>query len=249
MRGLNLSALSARGRAAEGMHTARVQASQAAALRKRLSERELAALRSSSDKAAPTVDVLGSISAQSALARLAVEHARTPSVPVLKAGQIPETLRTSASMGTVTLRPDPPVMRALGANKLALFQEMSRHAPPSRPLPGSEKYADGAAIGMMSFSLATAVVGGVGVAAIGAMYFNPSIVERMKLSTIRFRESIDRGLGKRMRSFANRMRQDEALVSHETIERARTLARRAAHIQIADEVQTSTRRSDDSAEA
>lgn len=230
MRGLNLSALANRGRAAEGLHSAKVQAEQAKALRKRLSDSELAALRSQGNDAAPTVDILGSISAQSALSRLAVEKARASDLRVVKAGDITATLHRASAGGTVMLRADPPVMRALGSNKYALYQKVSQEAQVARPLPGSEKYGDGAALGMASASVATAIVGSVGISGIGLLYFNPAIVDRMKMSAIQFREHLEGGIGERLRALASRMRRNDSLVSQETLAQARSFARKATKV-------------------
>ncbi len=226
MRGINLSALTARGRAAEAMHSAREQAAQAAKLRKRISEIELKSLQSKKGSKEPqTVDVLGSISGQSALARLAVMRASEPSIPVVSESRFPQTLERLAQSSTGNARPvEVEMNRALGANKFGLYQKVASSTPKVRALPGTERYADGAAVGVASLSVATSIVASVGLAIGAAFYFNPELIHRLRGSTIRVRERLETGVGERMRIFSEDMRRDDGFMSEETKKRANEFA-------------------------
>lgn len=236
MRGLNLSRLAARGRAAEGMHSAKAQSEQAAALRAKLTPSEVASLQGSASAATPTVDVLGTISGQSALARLALARARAEiaaPLPRVVTNAIPDVL--TRTVGTATPA-QPAPLRALGANKYALYQRVAAAERPSRPLPGGDKYAEGATVGVMSLTMATAVVGSVGAVGIGALYLHPTLVDDMKYSTKRFRETVDAGVGERLRGFAGRMR-EEGVLAPESVEKARRFASRVAGVTAGDGVE------------
>lgn len=232
MKALNLSALAARGRAAEAAHSAKEQAVQAAALRKQLTESELQALKKASQLApqnAQTVDVLGSISAQSALARLAVAQARAPKIPVVTEGGVPRTLELARGAGAVGANAGPAFTRAFGSNKYALYQSVMERAPRARPLPGAGRYTDGAGIGAASFSVATAIVGGVGLAVGAFLYVNPGAIESMRTGTMRFREGLEAGaFGNALRTLGERMRREDALISQDSLQRASEFAKSIA---------------------
>ena len=96
-----------------------------------------------------------------------------------------------------------------------------------RALPGSNRYADGAVLGLASFSIASAVVASVGLVGGTYVYFNPSVVDRMRQRTSGFGQRMDSTLGERMRSFSQKMTGYGPLLTDETTQKAREFASQA----------------------
>lgn len=97
-------------------------------------------------------------------------------------------------------------------------------ATQARPLPGGEKYAEGAMLGAGAFGVATAIVGGVGVLGIGWMYMNPWVVDRMRERAVRLRGRLEGVVGERLKAFMRRMDQRGPLLSEEAKEKAGRIA-------------------------
>jgi hypothetical protein len=229
MRGLNLSRLA---RSSEASYFSELQPEQAARLRKSLTPQQVAAARASAAQAPPTVDTVASIAGQSAYRRLIEDKAAQAPVPVTHGYAKSMLMRIrapkavdSVTVGQSTLQvsnppgyaPDPSVLRALGQNRLNLYQQLRKNAPPVKPLPGSDAKAEGAFMGVQAFAVATAIVGTCGMASVLYIYMNPWVVDRMRSRTVRLRHSIESG-------FSENMRRDGGLVSTQTVDSARQLA-------------------------
>ena len=212
MRSLNLTRLA---RASEGSFFKDKQIEQAHKLRKKLPASEVAAAsktRSASNPAsAPTVDTLSSISAQSAYRRIVRQ---SPPERVAAGSSLAARVRdapmSNASPQTSSTILDAGMMQALGSRKLNMYNEVRRPTE-ARPLPGSSRYADGAVLGMTSFSLATAMVSMVGLAGGLTLYFNPGILESLKQRTTQFGERVDATLGESLRSRTASMKENGVL--------------------------------------
>jgi hypothetical protein len=237
MRGLNLSRLA---RSSEASYFSELQPEQAARLRKSLTPQQVAAARASAAQAPPTVDTVASIAGQSAYRRLIEDKAAQAPVPVTHGYAKSMLMRIrapkavdSVTVGQSTLQvsnppgyaPDPSVLRALGQNRLNLYQQLRKNAPPVKPLPGSDAKAEGAFMGVQAFAVATAIVGTCGMASVLYIYMNPWVVDRMRSRTVRLRHSIESGfIGIRLRGLSENMRRDGGLVSTQTVDSARQLA-------------------------
>lgn len=234
MRGLNLSRL-ARGRASESSFFKEQQAQQASKLRASLSPADLASAKSQ-PSVAPSVDTLSEISAQRAyrelLKRPSAPPATPPSRPLLSrlARLTPASYEGLAQKcpNPAAAGPDPAVLRALGSAKLNLYASLP--AQRAAPLPGGEHYADGAVLGMTSFSVATALVASVGLAGGLVVYLNPGVVDSMRAGSIRFGASIDNTLGVRLRGFRDKMQSRGPILSDDVERRARQIATSAVKL-------------------
>ncbi|CAN8075473.1 unnamed protein product [Agarophyton chilense] len=218
MRGLNLSRLA---KASEGSFFKDQQASQAAKIRSSLSRHDINKLRSQKTDPNPTVDKLASISAQSAYKQLvknSAQHApqRKSSSSLLQRVQTSSATYQLQISQSPTNSLDPTMMRALGSGKLNMLADMKSNASSvSRPLPGSEKYAEGAVLGMASFSIATAMVASVGLVAGLVIYFNPSVIDSLRYRTRRFASAIDASVGQRIRDRVQIIKDNGPIVSEE----------------------------------
>lgn len=228
MRGLNLSRLAARGRASEGSFFKEQQASQASKLRATLSPEELASAKSQ-PSSSPSVDTLSEISAQSAYRALLKRPPAPPVTPeprplLSRLARLDPASYAGAArkQRAATAGADPAVLRALGSAKLNLYSSLP--ADNAAPLPGSKRYADGAVLGITSFSVATAIVASVGAAGAVYVYFNPSVVDRMRDRSVRFRDKVDRSLGERMREFRESVESRGPILSDNVTGRARQIA-------------------------
>ncbi|PXF49546.1 hypothetical protein BWQ96_00616 [Gracilariopsis chorda] len=227
MRGLNLSRLA---RASEGSFFKDQQSLQAANIRTSLSKTEIQTLRSTRNKPLPTVDTLSSISAQSAYSQLVKQSHKHAPLRVSSSSQLARRVQRSQSTAFAAHHPaaantlDPSVMRVLGSGKLNVLADISTATPtPQRPLPGSEKYGEGAMLGMASLSIATSIVASVGLAAVLAVYFNPAIIDAIKARTTQFAVAMDASVGERIRQRVQRIKQDGPVLSDEKRQRVRKL--------------------------
>jgi hypothetical protein len=237
MRGLNLSRLA---RSSEASYFSELQPAQAARLRKSLTPEQVAAARVSAAQAPPTVDTVASIAGQSAYRKLIEGQAAQASLPVTHgyAKSLLMRLRDAKAVDSLTpgksarplsnppgFAPDPSLMRALGQNRLNLYQRLSKDAPLERPLPGSDTKAEAAVMGIQAFVVATAIVGTCGVASVLYIYMNPLVVDRMRNGTVRLRYNIESGvIGVRLRELSEKLTRDGGLVSTQTVDGARQLA-------------------------
>ncbi|KAI0561835.1 hypothetical protein FGB62_71g220 [Gracilaria domingensis] len=218
MRGLNLSRLA---KASEGSFFKDQQATQAAKIRSTLSKHDISKLRSEQTDAIPTVDKLASISAQSAYKQLVKDSAHhapqriSPSSSLLHRVQTSSSAAYQVQSSSSSKALDPTMMRALGSGKLNILADMKNTATPPRPLPGSEKYAEGAILGMASFSIATAMVASVGLVGGLYFYFNPSVVDGIRYRTRRFARAVDSSVGERIRYRVQRIKDSGPIVSDE----------------------------------
>lgn len=222
MRGLNLSRLV---KSSEGSFFKDQQTYQAANIRKALSKQEIEALKNQQPKPSPTVDTLSSISAQSAYRQLVktspynVSKKPSSSTNLVHRSQNSDAtsllLPKSASSGAL----DPSIMRTLGSGKLNMMQNMKQTSPPHRPLPGSDKYADGAALGTASVSIATSIVASVGLAGVLVVYLKPGVIDLLRERTKQFSSAIDATLGERIRKRVKHIQDAGPVISQQKRER------------------------------
>lgn len=247
MRGLNLSRL---GRASEGKFFADRQAEQAAVARARLSEEQLAVLRSRTKKSSSSgsnssVDVVAAIAGHSVYERLALANARAamevesnrPIISPLSSrlnDPDPSNLVASrllarrGAAGVASIQPDAEVMRAMGQNRFALYRDVRKHQASARPLPGAQVRGEGAVVGAQAFIISTALVSSVGMAGIIYLYTTPSAVDGMRASSVRFRERLENGrIGQRLKRTAASYHEDGSILSQDVQEKARTFAKQA----------------------
>lgn len=238
MRGLNLSRLA---RTSESSFFKHEQAAQTSRLRERLVARNPSLLELLSSPSSPpdtlsskaeSVDVLMEISAHRVYRKLADNTAKldvakrsgrvlskdsvnTPSLSVVVEG---------TRQGDVT--PDTNVLRALGPARLAVYEQVSRNVHQVRALPGSEKYTEGATLGLISFGVATLFVASVGFAGGVVLYMRPGIIESWKLKTIKWNDRLDATIGERLRHLSkNASQKSQQVVSDEQRKRASAFAR------------------------
>lgn len=245
MRTLNLSRLA---RVSESQFFKNEQAHQAISLRKTLTEADLQTSKSSNSHAATTTatasadsDVLSEISAHSAH-RQFIHHAfrdhpirsvpQRPPISILPAAGEESAV---APASTFTARSstkgiaDATILRALGSSRLSLYREVAQSTP-ARPLPGGAKYAEGAVVGLASFSIATALVASVGVAGAFILWQRPSIVETWRKRSIALHDSLDHTIGHRIRQSLSTRIHAGQVISHSTRERASSFAHAAVGI-------------------
>lgn len=79
----------------------------------------------------------------------------------------------------------------------------------------SKVHAEGASLAVASFSVATAIVAGIGLVGGVALYMHPPIVHAMRDSTRRFARSIDNSLGAALRVRVEAVRNRGPIVSPE----------------------------------
>lgn len=211
MRGLNLSRIA---RTSESSFFKSEQATQAARLRERLADRDPSLLKLSSpsppcpdvaSSRAASVDVLMEIAAHGAYRRIAQN---APKLRVVKMGGcVPREVSAttlSPSLATRSTRqsnmtPDANVLRALGPARLSVYEQISRNAHHVRALPGSDMYAEGATLGIMSFCVATMIVASVGFAGGIVLYTRPGIIESWRVNTVKSSAWLDGAIGERLR--------------------------------------------------
>lgn len=225
MRNLNLSRLA---RASESSFFKKEQAQQALSIRESLTDAERALITKADGAKGMSPDVLSEISAHSTYSK-AIKHAandanyRKPTRMVARPLLPPVDIST---LQQASKRQDEKLMRALGTGKMSLYSAKNAHVE-SRPLPGGAQYADGAVIGIASFSIASAIVASIGLAGIGALYFNPRIIQRWKESTIRLKERLDSKVGGFIRQQVTARMISSSAVSEETRQKASSFARAA----------------------
>lgn len=247
MRSLNLSRLA---RASEATFFKNEQAYQANNLRKSLANNDIPALESTTPTRTPSVnlsssnsevsaDILPEIAAHSTYRKL-VRTASTE-VPVrqeprplllriastVRSGQQTTTSNTTSKHSGFT---DPNLLRVLGSSRFSLYQDamrMQQSTPAARPLPGSERYAEGSAIGLASLSIATAVVALIGTTGGVILWKHPSIVDSWRDRTVSLRHFLDRHFGEPLRNSLGQHIQNGNLLSEDTRGRATAFARGA----------------------
>lgn len=238
MRNLNLSRLA---RASESAYFKDTQSTQASILRKKLTKPELDTLQQQHQNRIsnpnPTIDVLPEISAHRAYTphTSRVVDSSTASTPSHIISRM--QMNTKTNLSSTTLKPDPPVLRALGSGRLQLYSSLQQsNSQQVHTLPGSAKYADGAVLGLASFSVATAIVASVGLAGVLLVYLRPQVITSMKESTQRFRDRMDRTVGKRMRERVEQVRNKGPLIADGHRQKATEFAHGAVGIRAEKEV-------------
>lgn len=237
MRGLNLSRLA---QASESSFFKNEQAVQTARIWKRLSDAERAAIKLcvTESKGDTSADILMEIAAHRTYRKLArnspVEHkVHKVGAPVsrLSGEHALSTNSTLSSFGTPrsTLGPDAQVLRALGPARLSVYEQVSRASRQTRALPGNEKYAQGATIGMMSFVIATSIVSSLGIMGGILLYRRPGIIENWRAKSIKLRERLDASVGGKLRRFREvASNKSQSILTSERIDNASALARGVA---------------------
>lgn len=211
MRGLNLSRLA---RTSESSFFSKKQVAQASDLRSKLTAAELAKVNTHKSGKSPTVDVLPEIVAHAASMRIVQASAKQAPIVSGQVRPLMARLAQSVETGEVTIRKDPPILRALGPGRLAVYNEFSKHnQTQARPLPGGDRYADGAMVGMASFSIATGIVASIGFAGGLVLYFNPRVVNMFRERSVLFREWLDERIGKHIRASVHRRWEEGSLLS------------------------------------
>lgn len=224
MRGLNLSRLAARGRASEGSFFKDQQQQQASKLRASLSPADIASAKSAPTPP-PSVDTLAEISGHSAYRTLLKQPRAPPKAQ--KPRPLFSRLGSAAAAFERKPRPapkvaDPHVLRALGSSRLNIYSSLPQQT--AVPLPGAERYADGAVLGMTSFGVATSFVAAVGLAGGLYVYFSPTAVQTMRERSVAFGAAVDANLGPGLRRFRERVQSRGAVISEDTDTRARKIA-------------------------
>lgn len=245
MRGLNLSKLA---RASESSFFKNEQAAQAARLRERLAGNDAGLLlknssqhsspspRGSAGADAASADVLMEIAAHGVYRKLAQS---APKVNVIKMGARPlsqshdtvhgphsSLMMSNTKHSSCAVAPDANILRALGPARLAVFEQVSRNARHMRALPGSDKYAEGAALGILSFGVATMIVASVGLAGGIVLCTKPGIIESWKTNTMHCRNRLDDLFGEQLRRFTTNMSEkSRQVLSDEQRDRASHFAR------------------------
>lgn len=237
MRGLNLTRLA---RSSEGRHFKDVQAQQTSKLRKNLSKEQLADAGAKAAKAAaaPTVDTVVSIAGHSAYSRLAAAEVDAPAKVtesvLFRRLRNPDPVHLKSSQlqaGEILSGPDPSVVKVLSQNRMAILARAQSNMRTARALPGSEKKAEGAVLGLQAFVTATAVVGSIGIAGVLYLYLNPSAVDNMKRRSVQFRERVEGGsVGAQLRKTADGLRKDGGLLSTESSTKAGIFARKVVGV-------------------
>eukprot|EP00177_Eucheuma_denticulatum_P005191 GFKZ01009455.1.p1 GENE.GFKZ01009455.1~~GFKZ01009455.1.p1 ORF type:complete len:244 (-),score=40.67 GFKZ01009455.1:472-1203(-) len=227
MRGLNLSRLAARGRASESTFFKSQQSDQAKKLRAALKPEEISALSSAhaSSGKTPSVDILSEISAHSTYRNIIQNPSPLPTKAkpnfVLQRLADPNVTH-SADVGiTARIPPDTEILRALGSSRLGMLQDLT---PEGRPLPGAERYAQGAVLGIGAFGVATGIVASIGLLGFAYAYTHPSIIDVMRKKTLGFGNWMDQGVGTKLRLFAQKVRQNGPVLSEETLATAGKIA-------------------------
>jgi hypothetical protein len=254
MRGLNLARLA---RSSEASYFSDLQPAQAARLRKSLTPEQIAAAREAAPQAEPTVDTVASIAGHSAYRKLIASDSTRAALPVRHGyeGSLLYRLRDPKDVDAATLHksnlqltgtpgyaPDGKVMRALGQNRLNLYQRLRDDATPMRPLPGSEVKAEGAVVGIQAFIVATAIVGTAGFASMLYVHLNPWVIDRLRNGTVRFRHNIESGfIGAGLRGISETFRKDGVMISPQTAEGARRLASKIVKASGPNSTQTDTK--------
>lgn len=96
--------------------------------------------------------------------------------------------------------------------------------PEERPLPGSERYAQGAVLGIGAFGVATAIVGSIGMLGFAYVYTHPTVIDGMRKRTLGFGAWMDQGVGTKLRLFAQKVRENGPVLSKETLATAGKIA-------------------------
>lgn len=236
MRTLNLSRLA---RTSESQFFKNEQAQQAISLRKTLTDADIASTNANTVSATTTAttDVLPEIYAHSTQ-REFIRHALRDSPRTLA---VRPKLNASSSAGVATKLSstlvsrapdarsvvDASVLRALGSSRLSLYRKVAERTPSARPLPGGDKYAEGAVVGLASFSIATAAVASIGIAGAIVLWNRPSIVDAWRRRSIALRVSLDRTVGHRIRQSVSPRIRDGHVISDNARHRASSFARSA----------------------
>lgn len=211
MRGLNLSRIA---RTSESSFFKNEQVTQAARLRERLADRDPSLLKISSpsppcpdaaNSRAASADVLMEIAAHGVYRRLA-QNAPKPRV-VKMGGSVPRDISATTLLPPLATRgtrrsnvtPDANVLRALGPARLSVYEQISKNAHRVRALPGSDMYAEGVTLGMVSFCVATMIVASVGLVGGIVLYTRPGIIESWRVNTVKSSVWLDDAIGKRLR--------------------------------------------------
>lgn len=200
-----------------------------------------------------SVDVVSFIAGHSAYSKIvaggacealaARRAAQQPRVPLAQQLGSPK----QAGLQSLPTAADPKVMRVLSANRLGVYYDLqakarARAAENGRePLPvaGQEARVVGAVVGLQAFGVATAVVGSVGVAMIGYLYFSPTAVDGLRQRSIAFRKRLEDGpVGRGMRGITvDAGGNSKEVFTAETRARLRGVARRATGMKSSDVVE------------
>lgn len=239
MRGLNLSRLA---RASESSFFKNEQTQQAINIRSKLSLTDLNKLKQNSLEHTVSPDILPEISAHSTYRDIIAKTASTSSTTADKIQKRPLFVRlanppshNAANVAPVTTTVlDGNMMQALGSRKLEL---VPRNSAPQRPLPGGEKYGDGAVIGIASFSIASAVVAATGLLGGLVLWSRPGIIANWKDRSNQFKRRLENGtLGTFVKkNITPRVQQGSGVLSDETKQKATSFARAAVGVSAVDE--------------
>lgn len=234
---MNLSRLQSRGRASEIQFFTKQQKEAARNLRAKLSPTELSSLTKNSQTSAtsaPTIDALSEISAHRTYDRI-VRSGLVEPTAVLRREGVLRSWKNPKDSSPLKIDPlqgesmlDPSLMRGLGQSRYSVAINHMKKMQQQSSLQTSKKVGgmeDGAVIGVGAFGIATAIVGSVGLAGLGYMYMHPQVIDKFRYRSIALRETLDGSIGKRLRKFSDGMKEKGSIVSPETTETARGIAR------------------------
>lgn len=117
-------------------------------------------------------------------------------------------------------------MRALGQSRYSVAAEhMKQMKKDSIDIKGDNNMGDGVILGAGAFGIASGIVASVGIAGLGYLYLHQEVIDVFRDRSIRLRGTLDNVFGKRLRKFSDGMKERGSLVSKETAESARGIAR------------------------